>query len=73
MDDPNITTEEYIRLEEEKACRRDQVYNWETSMYGKIWCNEGVHGLRSIETEVPTIVFDDASTSEAALSCEPTL
>ncbi|GJX73043.1 hypothetical protein Tco_0311638 [Tanacetum coccineum] len=40
MDDPNITMEEYIRLEEEKARRR---------------------------------VFNDTLTSEAALSCEPTV
>ncbi|GKB06763.1 hypothetical protein Tco_0834996, partial [Tanacetum coccineum] len=40
MDNPNITMEEYIRLEEEKARRR-------------------------------AIVFDNASTSGATLSCEP--
>ncbi|GKD15599.1 hypothetical protein Tco_1200006, partial [Tanacetum coccineum] len=40
MDDPNITMEEYIRLEEEKARRH---------------------------------VFDDAFTSQATLSCEPTV
>ncbi|GJY38582.1 hypothetical protein Tco_0424946 [Tanacetum coccineum] len=42
MDNPNITMEEYIRLEEEKARRR-------------------------------AIVFNDALTSKAALSCEPTI
>ncbi|GKE37604.1 hypothetical protein Tco_1461009, partial [Tanacetum coccineum] len=31
MDNPNITMEEYIRLEEEKACRCGKVYNWETA------------------------------------------
>nr|GFC22619.1 hypothetical protein [Tanacetum cinerariifolium] len=36
MDDPNITMKVYIRLEEEKACRRGKVYNWETVKYGKI-------------------------------------
>ncbi|GKA19534.1 hypothetical protein Tco_0699449, partial [Tanacetum coccineum] len=36
MDDPNITIEEYIRLEEEKARKRGKVYNWETAKYGKI-------------------------------------
>ncbi|GKF55057.1 hypothetical protein Tco_0165397, partial [Tanacetum coccineum] len=40
MDNPNITMEEYIRLEEEKAHRR---------------------------------VFNDTITSEATLSCEPTV
>ncbi|GJR80775.1 integrase, catalytic region, zinc finger, CCHC-type containing protein [Tanacetum coccineum] len=33
MDDPNITMEEYIMLEEEKARRRGKVYNWETATY----------------------------------------
>ncbi|GKD34889.1 hypothetical protein Tco_1250398 [Tanacetum coccineum] len=40
MDNPNITMEEYIKLEQEKARRR---------------------------------VFNDTLTSEAALSCEPTV
>ncbi|GJV74366.1 hypothetical protein Tco_1494361 [Tanacetum coccineum] len=73
MDDPNITMEEYIRLEEEKARRRGKVYNWETATYGKIWDNEDVHDLGSVETEFPSIVFNDTLTSEAALSCEPTV
>ncbi|GJR28430.1 hypothetical protein Tco_1104662 [Tanacetum coccineum] len=42
MDNPNITMEEYIRLEEERAHRH-------------------------------AIVFNDTLTSEAALSCEPTV
>ncbi|GJV60108.1 hypothetical protein Tco_1466208 [Tanacetum coccineum] len=73
MDNPNITMEEYIRLEEEKAHRRGKVYNWETATYGKIWDNEDVHDLGSVETEFPAIVFNDTLTSEAALSCEPTV
>ncbi|GJY65285.1 hypothetical protein Tco_0467523 [Tanacetum coccineum] len=36
MDDPNITMEEYIRLEEEKAPKCRKVFNWETTKYGKI-------------------------------------
>ncbi|GJX98773.1 hypothetical protein Tco_0355792 [Tanacetum coccineum] len=60
MDNPNITMEEYIRLEEEKAHRR-----------GKD--NKDVHDLRSVETKFPAIVFNDTLTSEAALSCEPTV
>ncbi|GJR55541.1 hypothetical protein Tco_1406062 [Tanacetum coccineum] len=73
MDDPNITMEEYITLEEEKSRRRSKVYNWETATYGKIWDNEDVHDLGSIKTEFPAIVFNDTLTSEAALSCEPTV
>ncbi|GJU99941.1 hypothetical protein Tco_1329212, partial [Tanacetum coccineum] len=73
MDDPNITMEEYIKLEEEKTCRRGKVYNWETATYGKIWDNEDVHDLRSVETKFTAIVFNDTLTFEAALSCEPTV
>ncbi|GKE73122.1 hypothetical protein Tco_1535163 [Tanacetum coccineum] len=71
MDDPNITMEEYIRREKEKASRRGKVYNWETATYGKIWDNEDVHDLGSVETEFLAIVFNDTLTSEATLSCEP--
>ncbi|GJS64678.1 hypothetical protein Tco_0679242 [Tanacetum coccineum] len=58
MDDPNITMKEYIKLEEEKAQKHS---------------NEDVHDLRSVETEFPAIVFNDTLTSEATLSCEPTV
>ncbi|GJY27348.1 hypothetical protein Tco_0402074 [Tanacetum coccineum] len=73
MDNPNITMEEYIRLEEEKAHRHGKVYNWETAKYGKIWYDEDVHDLRSVETEFLTIVFNDELSSEKILSCEPTV
>ncbi|GKC55354.1 hypothetical protein Tco_1078099, partial [Tanacetum coccineum] len=72
MNDPNITMEEYIRLEEEKARRRGKVYNWETATYDKMWYDEDVHDLKSVETEFPAIVYNDAFTSEVTLSCEPT-
>ncbi|GKB33803.1 hypothetical protein Tco_0873204 [Tanacetum coccineum] len=72
MDDPTIIMEEYIRLEEEIARKRGKVYNWETAKYGKIWYDEDVHDLRSVETEFPAIVFDDAFTSEVTPSYEPT-
>nr|GEX80710.1 hypothetical protein [Tanacetum cinerariifolium] len=71
MDDPNITMEEYIMLEEEKARRLGKVYNWETATYGKILYD--IHDLRSIETEFPAIVFNDLLISEVMLTCEPTV
>ncbi|GJS32908.1 hypothetical protein Tco_0531290 [Tanacetum coccineum] len=71
MDDPNLTMEEYIRLEEEKARRRGKVFNWETAKYGKIWYDEDVHDLRSVETKFPAIVFNDNLASNETLSCEP--
>ncbi|GKE88631.1 hypothetical protein Tco_1566106, partial [Tanacetum coccineum] len=63
MDNPNISMDEYIRLEEEKARRRGKVYNWETATYGKIWDNEDVHDLGSVETEFLAIVFYDGLSS----------
>ncbi|GJR26205.1 hypothetical protein Tco_1102437 [Tanacetum coccineum] len=65
--------EEYIKLEEEKARRRGKVYNWETAKYDKIWYDEDVHDLKSIETEFSAIVFNDGLSSEKTLSCEPTI
>ncbi|GJR51695.1 hypothetical protein Tco_1402216 [Tanacetum coccineum] len=73
MDNPNITIEEYIRLEEEKTHRRGKVYNWEIATYGKIWDNEDVHNLGSVKTEFPAIVFNDTLTSEGALLSESTV
>ncbi|GJZ83308.1 hypothetical protein Tco_0648481 [Tanacetum coccineum] len=63
MDNPNITMEEYIRLEEEKARRRGKVYNWKTAKCGKIWYDEDVHDLRFIETEFPAMVLNDELSS----------
>ncbi|GJR07816.1 hypothetical protein Tco_0790468 [Tanacetum coccineum] len=73
MDEPNITMEEYIRLKEEKAQKRRKVFNWETAKYGRIWYDEDVHDLRSVETEFPAIIFNDNLTSNKTLSCEPTV
>ncbi|GKB19591.1 hypothetical protein Tco_0853514 [Tanacetum coccineum] len=70
MDDPNITMEEYIKLEEEKARKRGKVFNWETTKYGNIWYDED---LISVETEYPANVFNDRLTSDETLSCEPTV
>ncbi|GJX60884.1 hypothetical protein Tco_0292274 [Tanacetum coccineum] len=72
MDDPNITIEEYIRLEEEKAQRVGRSFNWQTATYGKVKYYEDEDDcFTDFESEFPAIVFDD--TSDAALSCEPTV
>nr|GEX01844.1 hypothetical protein [Tanacetum cinerariifolium] len=65
--------EEYIKLEEEKTHKCGKMYNWETTTYVKIWYDEYVHDRRSVETEFPAIVFNDALTSEVTPSCEPTV
>ncbi|GJV09342.1 zinc knuckle CX2CX4HX4C containing protein [Tanacetum coccineum] len=72
MDDPNITMEEYIRLEEEKAQRHGRTFNWQTATYGKMeYCEDENDSLMNFEAVYPAIVFDDTLTSDAALSCEP--
>nr|GEY03921.1 hypothetical protein [Tanacetum cinerariifolium] len=71
MDDPNITIEEYIRLEDEKAQKRRKVFNWETAKYGKIWYDEDIHDPKSVEIEFPAIVFNGNLTSNETLFCEP--
>ncbi|GJT48104.1 hypothetical protein Tco_0974261 [Tanacetum coccineum] len=60
-------------LEREKARRHGKVYKWETATYGKIWYDEDIYYLKSVETEFPAIVLNDALTFEVTLSCEPTV
>ncbi|GJR98124.1 hypothetical protein Tco_0270298 [Tanacetum coccineum] len=72
IDDPNFTMKEYIRLEEEKAQRHGRTFNCQTATYSKMeYCEDEDDSFTNFETEYPTIVFDD--TSDAALSCEPTV
>ncbi|GJY57762.1 hypothetical protein Tco_0457654 [Tanacetum coccineum] len=52
MDDPNLTLEEYIRLEEEKARKRGKVFNWQTATYGKIRIDDDLHDLSSVSAIV---------------------
>ncbi|GJV48160.1 hypothetical protein Tco_1438372 [Tanacetum coccineum] len=73
MDDPDITMEEYIQLETERALRNSQVYNSETATYGKTGYVEDVHYLRFFETKFSAIVCNDALTSELEFSSEPTV
>ncbi|GJZ81065.1 hypothetical protein Tco_0646059 [Tanacetum coccineum] len=70
MDDPNITIEEYIRLEEERARKRGKVFNWETTKYGKIWYDEDIHDLRSLKTTLPSYIFK-TTVSSNTLSRKP--
>ncbi|GJS50086.1 hypothetical protein Tco_0600207 [Tanacetum coccineum] len=70
MDEQNMTMEEYIKLEEEKARRRGRVFNWKTATYGKIKVDDDLYDLRSMEAEFPAIVIDDAFTPHDALPCK---
>ncbi|GJW30157.1 hypothetical protein Tco_0047032, partial [Tanacetum coccineum] len=74
MDDPNITMEEFIRLEEEKAQRHGRTFNWKTATYSKMeYCEDEDDSFTNFKTGYPAVVFDDTLTSDAALSCEPTV
>ncbi|GJX23497.1 hypothetical protein Tco_0227942 [Tanacetum coccineum] len=53
MDDPNITMEEYIRLQEEKALRHGRTFNWQTATYGKVEYYEDEDDC--LTTEFPAI------------------
>ncbi|GJT10983.1 hypothetical protein Tco_0858025 [Tanacetum coccineum] len=70
MDYPNLTMEEYIRLEEEKARKHGKVFNWQTATYGKIRVNDGFYDLRSMEAEFPAIVVNDDFAPQDTLQCK---
>ncbi|GJZ93223.1 hypothetical protein Tco_0665288 [Tanacetum coccineum] len=73
MDHPNITMEEYIQLEEEKARRHGQEFNWQTATYGKVRYFEDINYFKDFENEFPAIVYNDVLTSQAEFSYEPTV
>ncbi|GKD67276.1 hypothetical protein Tco_1309384 [Tanacetum coccineum] len=67
MDDPNMTMEECIKLEEEKAHRRGRVFNWQTATYGKIRIDDDLYDLSSVEAKFLAKVINDAFAPEDAL------
>ncbi|GKF52248.1 hypothetical protein Tco_0148715, partial [Tanacetum coccineum] len=74
MDDPNITMEECIRREEEKAQRHGRTFKWQTVTFGKIENYEDEDDcFIDFEIEFPAIVFDNTLTCDTTLQCEPTV
>ncbi|GJX13346.1 hypothetical protein Tco_0205104 [Tanacetum coccineum] len=74
MDNPNITMEEYIRLQEEKALSRGETFNWQTATYGKMEYYEDEDDyFTNFETKFRAIVLDNTLTSDTTLSCGPTV
>ncbi|GJV24931.1 putative ribonuclease H-like domain-containing protein [Tanacetum coccineum] len=73
MDHPNITMEEYIKLEEEKAQRHGITFNWQIATFRKVKYYEDEDDcFIDFEIEFPAIVFDNTLTSDTTLPCEPT-
>ncbi|GJZ47266.1 hypothetical protein Tco_0601098 [Tanacetum coccineum] len=70
MDNPNLTMEEYIRLEKEKAHKRRKVFNWQTATYGKIRIDDDLHDLSLVEAEFPTIIINDDFAPQDTLQCK---
>ncbi|GKA96779.1 hypothetical protein Tco_0818874 [Tanacetum coccineum] len=70
MDNPNLTMEEYVRLEEEKARKRRKVFDWQTATYGKIRVDDDFYDLRSMEAEFPAIVINDDFAPKDTLQCK---
>nr|GEV09082.1 hypothetical protein [Tanacetum cinerariifolium] len=71
MDDPNITMEEYIRLEEEKARRHGKVYNWKTATYVSSLNNNQIDFRISFDESNDddcTVIFDKKSFSYNIIS-----
>ncbi|GJU81805.1 hypothetical protein Tco_1284170 [Tanacetum coccineum] len=64
MDDSDLTMEEYIRLEEEKAQRRAQSFDWRSATYGKVNYFDDIDYFKDLELEFPAIVFNDTSVSK---------
>ncbi|GKE17854.1 hypothetical protein Tco_1425431, partial [Tanacetum coccineum] len=70
----NITIEEYIRLQEEKALSRGETFNWQIAMYGKMeYCEDEDDCFTNFESEFPAIVLDNTMIPREALSWEPTV
>ncbi|GKA48082.1 hypothetical protein Tco_0741040 [Tanacetum coccineum] len=84
MDDLNITMEEYIRLEEEKALKRGKVCNWETAKISfddsddedytpTVSYFDDLDFFKDFENKFLAIVYNDALTSKSDLLTEPIL
>ncbi|GKD24782.1 hypothetical protein Tco_1230996 [Tanacetum coccineum] len=70
MNNSNLTMEEYIRLEEEKARKCGKLFNWQTATYGKIRVDDDFYDLRSMEAEFPAIVVNDDFAPKDTLQCK---
>ncbi|GJZ25979.1 hypothetical protein Tco_0570232 [Tanacetum coccineum] len=72
MDDPNITLEEFIRLEEEKARRHGRTFNWQTATFEKVKNYEDEDDcFIDFKTEFPAIVFDNTALRSEPIVCPP--
>ncbi|GJZ91124.1 hypothetical protein Tco_0663051 [Tanacetum coccineum] len=62
MDNPNITMEEYIRLEEERAQKRRETLNWQTARFRRIEHYYEDEYFMDFKAEFPAIVLGNTNT-----------
>ncbi|GKC14713.1 hypothetical protein Tco_1011495, partial [Tanacetum coccineum] len=70
MNDPNITMEEYIRIEEEKAQSHGLVFNWQSAKFGRTEHYYEEECFSNFEEEFPAIVFREINRTHSILSKE---
>nr|GEW98117.1 hypothetical protein [Tanacetum cinerariifolium] len=70
MDDPNITMEEYIRLEEEKARKLGKVFNWETDKQANVYNDAQTSKLDLLAESIliPQHIYEFDLNGETSLS-----
>ncbi|GKB32882.1 hypothetical protein Tco_0872283 [Tanacetum coccineum] len=81
IDDPNITIEKYIRLEEEKARKHAIVFNDTLTSEATLSCEptptvncfDDLDFFKDFENEFPAIVYNDDLTSKLDFLTEPTV
>ncbi|GJT07270.1 hypothetical protein Tco_0841732 [Tanacetum coccineum] len=76
MNDPNITMEEYIRIEEEKAQSCGLAFNWQTAKFGRMEHYYEEECFANFKEELPAIVFGEINefptiVFNATPPCEP--
>ncbi|GJT34280.1 hypothetical protein Tco_0924699 [Tanacetum coccineum] len=62
MDNTNITMEEYISLQEEKALSHGEAFNWQTATYGKReYCDNDDDNFIYFNAEFPAIILGNTN------------
>ncbi|GJT23309.1 hypothetical protein Tco_0893246 [Tanacetum coccineum] len=73
MDNLDLTMEEYIEPEAEKARKRGQTFNWKTTTYSKGSYFDDFNYLKDFKNEFLAVVYNDALTSKLEISSESTV
>ncbi|GJZ81843.1 hypothetical protein Tco_0646837 [Tanacetum coccineum] len=57
-----------------ESSKSGETFNWQTTTYGKMeYCEDEDDCFTNFKTKFPAIVQDNTLTSDAAISCEPTV